>query len=394
MGAVTRSRAVRPSGRSLALLVLGGASLLAGLTGALVLLGVSMPAPTARLAASHGLLMTLGFLGTLIALERAVALGRGWGYRAPLAAGLAGVASLAGVPVGVVGVLLVIAGIVYVAMYVAFDRIEQALHTRVQGVGAVAWLVSAVLVVSGQPTASVVPWLAAFLVLTIAGERLELSRVRRLTVAASRAFIATVALLVGGVTLTLVAPEFGWRIGGVGLLALALWLATQDVARRTVRMAGLPRFVALALLAGYGWLAVAGAGWLAFGAEPGVAARDTMLHALFLGFVMSMVFGHAPVILPAVLRVPLPYHPLFYLHLALLHTSLLLRVIGGDLVGSAAAWQWGGVLNVVAVLLFLLLSAVTAARAWAADRSRPSTVDGAIDGPDVQRVASLGGDSR
>jgi len=73
-----------------------------------------------------------------------------------------------------------------------------------------------------------------------------------------------------------------------------------------------------------------------------------------------MVFGHAPVILPAVLRVPLPYRPRFYAHLLLLHAGLLLRVVGGDLLGSTAAWQAGGVLNVTALLLFVVSSAVVA----------------------------------
>ena len=95
-----------------------------------------------------------------------------------------------------------------------------------------------------------------------------------------------------------------------------------------------------------------------------------MLHALFLGFVMSMVFGHAPVILPSVLRVPLPYRPIFYLHLGLLHLGLLLRVAGGDLAGSAEAWHWGGVLNVIALLVFILASAATAVRAWAEEIAR------------------------
>ena len=45
------------------------------------------------------------------------------------------------------------------------------------------------------------------------------------------------------------------------------------------------------------------------------------IHALFLGFVISIVFGHAPVILPAVLRVPLPYRSVFYRPLAMLHGS-------------------------------------------------------------------------
>ncbi|BFO21058.1 hypothetical protein SHKM778_74460 [Streptomyces sp. KM77-8] len=45
------------------------------------------------------------------------------------------------------------------------------------------------------------------------------------------------------------------------------------------------------------------------------------MHAVFLGFVMSMIMAHAPVILPAVLRRPLPYHPGLALAAWLLHGS-------------------------------------------------------------------------
>src|SRR5450759_3059748 len=120
-------------------------ALLAGLTGALVLLGVPMPAGTLPLAATHGVLMTLGFLGTLIALERAVALGRSWGYAAPVGAGLGAMALVLGLPVALGAALLVVGGAAFVGMYVAFDRIEAAFHTRVQAVGAAAWLVAALL---------------------------------------------------------------------------------------------------------------------------------------------------------------------------------------------------------------------------------------------------------
>ncbi|MFB9895270.1 hypothetical protein [Planobispora takensis] len=70
-----------------------------------------------------------------------------------------------------------------------------------------------------------------------------------------------------------------------------------------------PALARLPLLAGYGWLATAGILWAASGLAAGPYLYDAALHALFLGFVMSMVFGHAPVILPAVLRVRLPYRP-------------------------------------------------------------------------------------
>ena len=47
----------------------------------------------------------------------------------------------------------------------------------------------------------------------------------------------------------------------------------------------------------------------------------------------SMVFGHAPIIFPAVLRVAVPYHPTFYVPLALLRGSLILR-LAGDATGQ------------------------------------------------------------
>ncbi|MGL5248413.1 MAG: hypothetical protein ACRC8U_09485, partial [Brooklawnia sp.] len=60
----------------LVLLALGGASLLAGLDAALLLVGVWAPVDSDRLPGLHGIVMVLGFLGTVIALERAQSLGR------------------------------------------------------------------------------------------------------------------------------------------------------------------------------------------------------------------------------------------------------------------------------------------------------------------------------
>jgi hypothetical protein len=62
----------------LPLLLLGFASLALGIAGGLVRLGASIPAPAGAIAL-HGPLLVSGFLGTVIGLERAVALGRaGW----------------------------------------------------------------------------------------------------------------------------------------------------------------------------------------------------------------------------------------------------------------------------------------------------------------------------
>jgi hypothetical protein len=55
----------------------------------------------------------------------------------------------------------------------------------------------------------------------------------------------------------------------------------------------------------------------------------------------------------------------------LLHSTHLLRVLGGDAYGSQGAWQAGGVGNEIALLLFVLVAAwsgLTAARAPKAAR--------------------------
>nr|BFE78123.1 hypothetical protein GCM10020093_007240 [Planobispora longispora] len=86
-------------------------------------------------------------------------------------------------------------------------------------------------------------------------------------------------------------------------------------------------------------------------AAAGSYLYDAALHALFLGFVMSMVFGHAPVILPAVLRVRLPYRPVLYLPLTVLHAAVAVRV-AGDLAGAGGMRTAGGVLAEVALFMF------------------------------------------
>jgi hypothetical protein len=65
-----------------------------------------------------------------------------------------------------------------------------------------------------------------------------------------------------------------------------------------------------------------------------------------------MIFGHAPIIFPAILGVPITYHRRFYVHLILLHLSLIIRLLG-DLTSQRDIRRWGGFLNEVAILLFL-----------------------------------------
>jgi hypothetical protein len=119
-----------------------------------------------------------------------------------------------------------------------------------------------------------------------------------------------------------------------------------------VHQPGLPRFTAICLLSGYVWLAIGGALAMVYGSVIAGPHYDAVLHAVLLGFVFAMIFGHAPIIFPAVLGLPVPFRPLFYAHVALLHVSVALRLLGDGL-AVVPLRQWGGLLNAVAILFFL-----------------------------------------
>lgn len=351
--------------------------LLIGMWGGLLRLGWPWPGVLLRAVTFHGPLMVGGFLGTLLAIERAVALQRGWAYVAP-AASLAGCAALlAGLPFGYGAALLVLASAVLVVDFLVIVRIQPALFTVTMGLGAAAWLAGNILWMSSGAVPPAVPWWIAFLVLTIVGERLELSRFLPDSRRKRAGFIVAVTIYMLGLVLGLGWLGLGWAVSGAGLIALAAWLIVYDIARRTVRQTGLTRFIAVCLLSGYFWLIVTGAiavaelallpiaqggAWLSLGPlARGSLVYDALLHALFLGFVFAMIFGHAPIIFPAVLNVRIPYRPRFYSHLALLELSVALR-IAADLAGWWTVREWAGLFNVVAILLFLVNTVVSISR--------------------------------
>ena len=343
------------------LLALGMAALAAGLWAGLLRLGWALPAPRGPLAIGHGPLMVCGFLGTLISLERAVALERRWAYAAPLLAGLGG-ALLAMGAEGWGGPLLVAAGSgVLVVIFIVVLRMQPQPFVVVMALGAAAWLVGNGAWLAGAAVPDVVAWWMGFLVLTIAGERLELSRMLFHPPRVERLFLALTALLVVALGATLVSRDLGTRGLGLAFVALAAWLARYDVARHTVRQTGLTRFIAACLLGGYVWLAVGGALALGHGGVVAGLAYDAMLHAVLVGFVFSMIFGHAPIIFPSVLGAPVFYRPALYAPLVLLHASLGLR-LAGDLGGHPALRRWGGLVNALAIVGYLGLVGVSILR--------------------------------
>ncbi len=347
-----------------ALLLLSGVTAVVGVLAGLSRVGVT-DAAVAR-APAHGPLLVLGVFATVISLERAVALGHPLAYAAPTLSAAGAVAMLIGAPGGA---WLSLAGALgLVAVNAAVVRRQSAAFTwlmlaasLVLVAGVLAWALS-------RPISALVPAWIGFFVLTVVAERLELSR---LTPTPRWATRALVAISVGFGALAAAhafAPFVSGRALGAGLTLFGLWQLRFDAARRTIRLGGLPRYSAASVLLASAWLVVAGAAWAWWGELPAAGPRyDAVLHAVFVGYVLAMVFAHAPIILPAVARLDVPFHRALWAGPLVLHVGLVAR-LAGDLADELALRRAGSLANALSLVVFA--ASVPAARALSPRRAR------------------------
>jgi hypothetical protein len=345
------------------LVALVAVCLVAGIAGGLLRVGALLPGAAdslwlVRAAVTHAALMICGFLGTVIGIERAVAVKLPLAFVAPVAAGLGGLCLLLGRQAE--GAWLeVLAALAFVLVNFVVVKRQRAAHTVLLLAAAACWLIGNVLFALGSDGGAILPWWFAFLVMTIGAERLEMTRLMPRRPVAQFCLHGVLAVMLAGAAFSSVSQALGGLVYGISLIALAFWLIAFDIARRTVFAPGLSRYMAVCLLTGYGWLAVAGVAWA--GTALGWHARDAALHALGLGFVFSMIMGHAPVILPAVARVKLRFGWYFYVPLAALHLSLIVRLGFGR--GDLPLRGAGAAFNAIAVALFAA-TVIGAALAW------------------------------
>lgn len=336
--------------RFIPFIILAVAALLFALWAGLSRIGWALPS-FPNLSIAHGPLMVSGFLGVLIPLERAVAIRQKWMFAVPAVAGLGWIALLVVPFIG--GSLLTLASIGTLMILGVMVRREPHLHTVTMFVGVLAWVVGNFLWMFGFPIFQIVYLWMAFLVLTIGGERLELSRVLRPAPGSLRVFSVIAAALSVGAVLSIVDLNWGTRMTGLSTLALSVWFLRNDLATRNIRHPNpLTRYIAVCLFTGFLWLGLGGVLQLYFGGLYAGPYYDAALHAVFVGFVISMIFGHAPIIFPAILGIPIVYRRAFYVHLILLHFSLFIRLLG-DLTDQFEVRRWGGLFNEIAILLFL-----------------------------------------
>lgn len=327
------------------------ACMVAGVVGGLGRMGL-LDLPLAdRWSDAHGPLMICGLFGTLISLERAAAYDRAWAYLAPCSFAAGGLCLVAAAPSQMTATLFVLGAAAFVLVTLRIFLLQRAAFTAILVVGAVALLVGNVLLVTGWDVPTLVGEWLVFLVATIVAERLELSRVLAPPRTANVVLVALVATFVLGAALGILERP-GRTMAGMALIGVVLWLARYDLATRTVRMTGQPRFMALAMLLGYAWLAITAA--LLLLQISSAFEYDMILHAVFIGFVLSMVMGHALIIFPGLTGVALRYSPWLLAPLLVLHLGLAARILG-DLLEIGSLRSASGPMVLAALVSFALV---------------------------------------
>ncbi len=301
------------------------------------------------LAGEHGALMTGSFLGTLIILERTVTANKKWFLFIPVLNGLSLPLFLFGLPeLALLALVAGSAGLCYI--YLDIINRYRELYFYVMLAGSVCWLIGNLLAWKYHFYPQALAWWISFLLLTICGERLELTKFLPVKKWQKWFFLVLMAVFVlaGGAFY----HAGGQLAAGLALFMIALWLLRFDMIRKSFKRKGLHRFSAIMLGIGYVWLAVSGMCMLLFAYT--AVAYDVLVHSFFLGFIFSMIFAHGPVILPGIARLPFhPFSPGLYVSGVLLHLSLVLRICG-SFHGIYPLKFWGGIFNGIFIAAYFL----------------------------------------
>lgn len=315
--------------------------------------GIELPTFFLNVTALHGSLMVYGFFGTVIGLERAIASRDSWAFLAPIACVISSLLIFVGVQPHFAYIGFMLAGVFFASTTLLITVKQPAAYTFTLLVGAVFWPIGFLLMAATNNQGAIVVCGIAFLSLTIAGERLELTRFLPPSKYGKYLFLAVCLVIIVATLLTAIGEHKYELYLGLGYSGLAIWMFVFDIARQAIKRDGITRFVAICLLCGYVWLLVGGLLWIVQLTDTSFQ-RDSAIHAITLGFIFSMVIGHAPIIFPAVMRIKIPYSPLFYLPLAVLNFGVLIRIIGG-VSNKFSLLTTGAIINSIAIATFLLV---------------------------------------
>lgn len=298
----------------------------------------------------HAVIMVFGVVGTLVALERAATLGQRW---AALAPALSVVAVMVAPGARTAGAVLVVgAGVLTLAVHLASVQGQWQPPAVLLGLALLAWVAGAAAWLAGLGPVRPAPLFAVFAVLAVSAACIQESSVEPPVPKGDRAIVVGSSLIAGGGALAVVRPSIGLVGGGLGLIGLAVSLARHARRRGWFPRSDVEHFARTCRRLGHAWLGVAGTMWIAMGAgASGPLLRDAMIHALFLGFVTSMLM--AWVAGPPSLR--LPFTRLMWVPLTALHLSVAVRV-AADLAGSVGWRETALHGNVAALVGFVVLA--------------------------------------
>jgi hypothetical protein len=309
--------------------------------------------PLGVIAGKHGAVMVGSFLGTLICLERAVIIKNKWILFIPLVSGSSifffyndwDQTALS---------LLTIASFGQVAIIYSMVVKHKDFFLKILLLGAFCWLIGNLLLLIHGAYPIAVPWWIGFLLLTITAERLELSRFLPVTNFQRGILVFSLALFVIGCIIPF--HIYGRYLAGAGIISIGIWLLKYDMAKKAIKKEGLHRFSGLLLLTGYSWLIASGIFFIV-GDLYGFI-YDAALHSFFIGFVFSMIFAHAPIVLPGVAGYSFrPFHPILYIWAVSLQLSVLIRILAAINL-QIELRMWAGMANGITIILFLINMAI------------------------------------
>lgn len=325
-------------------------SLLTGIFSGWFRIGWNMPVTLP--SGEHGALMVGSFLGTLICIERSVSFPNKIALLVPALNSLSIIFFLLSMP-KTAYIFLILGGAGLTAIYYMVYVKHKGIHILIMMAGALCYLIGNAVLYNTSFYPSVIMWWIAFLFLTITGERLELSRFILLknTVKKQAALIILISLFIISIFLPF-HSNIGSFLSAASMIGSALWLFKYDMAKHSLKKPGQSFYSGLLLLTGYVWLVFTGL-FFAFGAYFG-SFYDASLHAFFLGFVFMMIFAHAPVILPAVLKLNIsPFGKTLYIWYVFLNLTLVFRVL--TFIPDITYYkQWAGMFNGIAIFGFFV----------------------------------------
>jgi hypothetical protein len=310
--------------------------------------------PLTNATGHHGSLMVGSFLATLIFLERCVTFKNKWILLLPIINGLSAVFFITKNPL-IAQILLIAGSAGFFIMCCYFIYKFKEFYYYFFLLGAFTLVSGNIILFKTNFYPNAVPWWIGFFLFTIVAERIELSRFLPLNNLKKNTLTTILVLFL--ISLFLPFHSYGRVIFAIALALAGLWLLKFDMARLSLKIKGQHRYSAILLLTGFAWLLVTALLFIA-GNEL-VFFYDAALHSFFIGFVFSMIFSHAPIILPAVLKMPVKiYRPVLYIWVALLQLSLITRIVAA-ITGDFDLRKWSGILNGVVILLFFVSVAIT-----------------------------------